>query len=161
MTCVECKFQWCWLCQKEYKYGHYDYGSCKGLQFEKEQDEEKIQKMLKKNLELYPQRPPSAAIRPLIVPPRPRRCQCLRRFIKEFFGFFLFIFLSPYFFFFKQMDDYYYLNCVIGFLYMASFLPIFICFELLFFVVNIIILAPGLLCFSSYRAFYVKVKNVL
>ena len=50
MTCVECNFQWCWLCQKEYKIGHYDSGSCRGLQFEKEQDEEKIKQMLENNL---------------------------------------------------------------------------------------------------------------
>ena len=23
MTCAECKYQWCWLCEGEYKYGHY------------------------------------------------------------------------------------------------------------------------------------------
>ena len=33
MTCVSCKYQWCWLCEGEYKYGHYDSGTCKGLQF--------------------------------------------------------------------------------------------------------------------------------
>ena len=33
MTCVSCKYQWCWLCEGEYRYGHYDTGKCKGLQF--------------------------------------------------------------------------------------------------------------------------------
>ena len=33
MTCVSCKYQWCWLCEGEYKYGHYDSGKCKGFQF--------------------------------------------------------------------------------------------------------------------------------
>ena len=33
MTCVSCKYQWCWLCEGEYKYGHYDSGKCKGQQF--------------------------------------------------------------------------------------------------------------------------------
>ena len=30
MTCVNCKYQWCWLCEGEYKYGHYDSGKCQG-----------------------------------------------------------------------------------------------------------------------------------
>ena len=50
MTCVECKFQWCWLCQKEYKPNHYIQGSCRGLQFEREEDEEKIKKLMEENL---------------------------------------------------------------------------------------------------------------
>ena len=54
MTCVECKFQWCWLCQKKYSSQHYYQGSCKGLQFEKEQDEEKIKKLLEANLKSPP-----------------------------------------------------------------------------------------------------------
>jgi hypothetical protein len=33
MTCTNCKYQWCWLCEGEYKYGHYDIGNCKGYQF--------------------------------------------------------------------------------------------------------------------------------
>ena len=33
MTCVSCKYQWCWLCEGEYKYGHYDSGRCKDQWF--------------------------------------------------------------------------------------------------------------------------------
>ena len=33
MTCVSCKYQWCWLCEGEYKYDHYKSGKCKGQQF--------------------------------------------------------------------------------------------------------------------------------
>ena len=35
MTCVNCNYQWCWLCEGEYKYGHYDSGKCAGQQFTK------------------------------------------------------------------------------------------------------------------------------
>ena len=35
MTCVSCKYQWCWLCEGQYIYGHYDSGKCKGHQFTK------------------------------------------------------------------------------------------------------------------------------
>lgn len=33
ITCFICKFQWCWLCGKEYNSNHYNVGSCKGLQY--------------------------------------------------------------------------------------------------------------------------------
>jgi hypothetical protein len=35
MTCTSCKFQWCWLCEGEYKYGHFQQGACNGHQFTK------------------------------------------------------------------------------------------------------------------------------
>ena len=35
MTCTSCKYQWCWLCEGEYKYGHYTQGACNGHQFTK------------------------------------------------------------------------------------------------------------------------------
>ena len=36
MTCAECKYQWCWLCEGEYRDGHYsEEGPCQGLQFRK------------------------------------------------------------------------------------------------------------------------------
>ena len=35
MTCINCKYQWCWLCEGEYKYGHYSSGKCSGKQFVK------------------------------------------------------------------------------------------------------------------------------
>ena len=33
MTCSNCKFEWCWLCEEQYMYGHYNQGKCKGFQF--------------------------------------------------------------------------------------------------------------------------------
>ena len=35
MTCTECKYQWCWLCEGEYQEGHFRRGQCNGLQFVK------------------------------------------------------------------------------------------------------------------------------
>ena len=35
MTCAQCRFQWCWLCEREYQDGHYRAGKCKNLQFAK------------------------------------------------------------------------------------------------------------------------------
>lgn len=34
MTCAECHHQWCWICGRKYRPGHYDLGGgCSGLQF--------------------------------------------------------------------------------------------------------------------------------
>ena len=33
MTCVSCKYQWCWLCEGLYTYEHYKSGKCEGFQF--------------------------------------------------------------------------------------------------------------------------------
>ena len=36
MTCINCKYEWCWLCLKESLPGHYDEGgNCEGLQYSK------------------------------------------------------------------------------------------------------------------------------
>ena len=35
MTCVSCRYQWCWLCEGQYNYGHYNSGKCAGHQFTK------------------------------------------------------------------------------------------------------------------------------
>ena len=35
MTCAQCKYQWCWLCEREYEPRHYYIGKCKNLQFAK------------------------------------------------------------------------------------------------------------------------------
>ena len=45
MTCANCQYQWCWLCESEYKYGHYDRGICKGLQSAENVDPKKIIKL--------------------------------------------------------------------------------------------------------------------
>ena len=80
MTCVECKFQWCWLCQKECLFGHYNSGPCSGLHFEKEISEEKTKELLEKNAKKYP--------------PKSLICRILGSF-----GFFLiYLFLCPYFY---------------------------------------------------------------
>ena len=148
MTCVECKFQWCWLCQKEYKYGHYDNGSCKGLQFNKEQDEEKIKKMLEDNLKKYPPPPP----------PPPKKCQCLLNILKEIAILLIYLFLTPFNIFIDEyepdMD-----NDISAGLYIFSVIPLLISYGLIIFTVDFIILLPGIFYWPylrSLRRKYIK-----
>ena len=44
MTCASCKYQWCWLCEGEYKYEHYKSGRCKGQQFTRADNLKDIEK---------------------------------------------------------------------------------------------------------------------
>lgn len=51
MTCTSCKYQWCWLCEGEYQYGHYTSGRCNGHQFTKANSIEDIEQKRKERLE--------------------------------------------------------------------------------------------------------------
>ena len=50
MTCTSCKYQWCWLCEGEYQYGHYYSGRCNGHQFTKANSIEEIEDRNKNNI---------------------------------------------------------------------------------------------------------------
>ena len=39
IICSKCNYEWCWLCNKRYRNGHYNQGKCKGYQFFKPRDE--------------------------------------------------------------------------------------------------------------------------
>ena len=43
MTCIECGYQWCWLCNEKYDETHYEKGKCKGFQFFKPKNGKDIQ----------------------------------------------------------------------------------------------------------------------
>ena len=43
ITCKICQYQWCWLCNKEYKMGHFNSGKCRGLYFFKPENEYEIE----------------------------------------------------------------------------------------------------------------------
>ena len=42
ITCAECNYQWCWLCNNKYTDNHYLNGKCRGFQFFQPKDENHI-----------------------------------------------------------------------------------------------------------------------
>jgi len=42
IICSKCNYEWCWLCNKRYRIGHYEKGKCKGYQYFEPQDEYEI-----------------------------------------------------------------------------------------------------------------------
>ena len=128
MTCIQCKFQWCWLCQKECLVGHYDSGECYGLHFEKEVSEEKTKELLERNR----------------LKSKPKNIFLV---ILADFGFFLiYLFLSPYFYVIgkgiKYMNGIH--NITINFIFGFCFLPFFICIEAQTIIVIIIVSIPAI-----------------
>ena len=137
MTCVECKFQWCWLCQKPYSSSHFSQGSCKGLQFYKETDQKKVKEKLEENRRKYGE--PS---------------ECLNYFCNfwKCVGYlFLLVFIKMVSTWEDKIDD---LNCTISVFYFMAFLPIFISYELF----SIVCVIVGTIPFLVYPPLFRKLK---
>ena len=136
MTCVECKFQWCWLCQKPYSSNHFSQGSCKGLQFYKELDQKKVQEKLAENRRIYGE---------------PGKCS---EFFCNFGKCVGYLFLLVYFRMVAKFDDLDDINCTLLVFYFMAFLPIFISYELFFIVCAIL----GTIPFLVYPPYFRRLK---
>ena len=121
MTCVECRFQWCWLCQKPYTYNHFSQGSCNGLQFYKETDEKKIKAKLEENRKRYPG--PS------------KFCTYFVNALKWIGYIFFFYYLHLFEKYGRDLED---MGTTIMIFSILAFYPIFVCFEILFVICVII-----------------------
>ena len=140
MTCVECRFQWCWLCQKPYNYNHFYEGACNGLQFYKETDEKKIKAKLEENRKRYPG--PS------------RVCTFFVNTLKWIGYIFLFYYLHLFEKYGRDLED---MGTTILIFTILAFYPIFVCFEILFVFCVIVVTIPILLYPPYFRRlkFYV------
>ena len=127
MTCVECKYQWCWLCLGKYESGHYTRGCCNGLQFYKETDPVKIKERLEQNLknaQFNINRNNDNNRLGLNNNNVRNREHILLEMIYKFGFFFLYIFIMPYMYSAKKFDDLSYTirdNCLASFFFYISF----------------------------------------
>jgi hypothetical protein len=53
MTCAQCNFQWCWVCEQECVAGHYKFGPCKDLQFSDVHSKEDSRRLLCDNCGIF------------------------------------------------------------------------------------------------------------
>ena len=138
MTCSQCKFQWCWVCEKECVAGHYDFGPCKGLHFEKVRDDEDAKRLMRENCDC---------------------CCIIGWLITNFIYLVIYLFMMPCFYLavlgFKYLDEYG--GCAKVFFYCASFLPFFICYEVISVCYIVVLSIPGLFICPYNRC----LKNIL
>ena len=138
MTCSQCRFQWCWVCEKECVAGHYEFGPCKGLHFERVNNDEDAKRLMRENCNC---------------------CCVIGWLITNFIYLLIYLFMMPCFYLavlgFKYLDDYN--NCGSIVFYSMSFLPFFICYEILFTCYIIVFTVIGFFIWPLHRF----LKNML
>ena len=156
ITCSKCKFQWCWLCNEEYKIGHFNEGKCKGFQYFKPNDEYEIKLAFEGKIQLREsQRQEEFDFDDnfIEIPDihyndhRNRERNIIRRYgcLKTFFIFFLYLIIGHAFYSLISMPNSYMRNAIVIILVCISylFLEIVNFFSLFYF--NLIMLFPYLI----------------
>ena len=138
MTCSQCKFQWCWVCEKECVAGHYEFGPCRGLHFENVNNDEDAKRLLRENCD----------------------CCCIFGWlITKFIYLLIYLFMMPCFYLavigLRYLDEYD--NCGSMFFYYSSFLPFFICYEVISVCYIVVISIPAIFICPLNRC----LKNIL
>ena len=139
MTCVECKFQWCWLCQKPYNSNHFSQGSCNGLQFYKETDEKKIKAKLEENRKRYP---------------GPSKLWILFVTFWKVFGYIFIHFYMRIGKYREKFRDMLLCGEAVEVIFFMAYVPIIICFEVIFIEATII----GTIPFLIYPPYFRRLK---
>ena len=127
MTCSQCNFQWCWICEKECVIGHYNFGPCKGMHFESARSKELAQQNIKYNCDL----------------------SCIFSWLlKNFIYLLIYFLMMPCFYLavlgIKHLKD---ANMVAIIFYCISFLPFFICYEVVSICFITVISIPAILIY--------------
>ena len=124
MTCSQCKFQWCWVCEKECVAGHYEFGPCKGLHFERVNNDEDAKRLMRDNCDC---------------------CCVIGWLITNFIYLLIYLLMMPCFYLavlgFKYLDEYG--NCAVIAFYCMCFLPFFICYEVVSVFYIVVFTIPG------------------
>ena len=127
MTCSQCKYQWCWICEKECVIGHYNFGPCKGMHFESARSKELAQQNIKYNCDL----------------------SCIFSWLlKNFIYLLIYFLMMPCFYLavlgIKHLKD---ANMVAIIFYCISFFPFFICYEVVSICFITVISIPAILIY--------------
>ena len=150
MTCVQCNFQWCWICEKECVAGHYTFGTCKDLQFSEVYSKDDARQLLCDNCGFF--------------------C-CFSWIIMKLIFLIIYLTMMPFFYlvvlmkdFYEERDEDYDCNLIYLFYYL-SFLPFFICYEVLTICYVAVLSIPAIIICPYYRflryIFYGKIFGKL
>ena len=134
MTCSQCNYQWCWICEQECVPGHYLFGPCKGLHFEIVTNKRVARELLCENCGLF--------------------C-CFSYILMKIAYLIVYLTLTPFLFlgvmmknFFEEKDLKY---DIIYLIFAASFLPLFICYEALTICYISVLSIPAIIIWPYYR----------
>ena len=124
MTCSQCNFQWCWVCERECVAGHYEFGPCKGLHFESVKSQEMAKELLKDNCGF---------------------CCVLTLFLTNFVYLLIYLLMMPCFYLavlgIKHLKD---CDTISIIFFCISFLPFFLCYEVWSIFYVVVLSIPGL-----------------
>ena len=148
MTCAECNFQWCWICEKECVVGHFAFGTCKGLQFSDVYSKEDVKQLLCDNCGFF--------------------C-CFSWIIMKIIFLIIYLTMMPLFYLVVLMKDVdeetENINTASMIFYYMSFLPFFICYEVITICYVAVISIPAIIIWPHYRfmryIFYGKIFGKL
>ena len=135
MTCPECNFQWCWVCEKECVAGHYTFGTCKDLQFSNVYSKDDARQLLCDNCGLF--------------------C-CFSWIIMNLVFLIIYLTMMPLFYLVVLMIDFddssnKEPNCLIFVFFYMSFLPFFICYEIITICYVAVLSIPAIIIWPYYR----------
>ena len=134
MTCSQCNFQWCWVCEQECVAGHYLFGTCKGLHFSDVKRKGDAKSLLCHNCGLY--------------------C-CFTYILMKIVFLIIYLTMMPYFYLVVKMLDYFedksFGDLCFMWFFFASFLPFFICYEALTICYVAVFSIPGIIICPYYR----------
>ena len=131
MTCSQCNFQWCWICEKECVAGHYNFGPCRGMHFESAKSKEMAKHFLEDNC----------------------GCCCIISWILSNFVYLLiYLLLMPCFYLailgVRHLKD---VNTAAIVFFGISFLPFFICYEVCSICFVIVASIPAIIIYPYLR----------
>ena len=157
MTCVSCKYQWCWICEGEYRYGHYGSGKCKGLQFTRADNLEGI---CLKNFGIH--KIFKCVYRDLEGPANFSGFSLWQKYL-IILGFWLFGFLAMEIFIISDFTSFKLhinndcINCVFGFFVVMISVALFLCFQISF----AALISPFILISLVYHHYFEKLLYFL
>ena len=131
MTCSQCNFQWCWVCEKECVAGHYEFGSCKGLHFETVRSNEMAKQLLRENCDF---------------------CCVIGWILTRFVYILIYLLMMPCFYLavlgLKHLKH---CHCLPITFFCISFIPFFICYEVWSICAVIVLSIPALFICPYFR----------